>query len=168
MDYQCRTFGREIAEEILDLRCNREMHLEEIRRRCALLTNEQQQIFNEVMNSVLRDDPLHSTSFAEDRPGIGKTFLIQTLIAALCADFHTVPAVCSSAWPATAYRRGRMAGYLFGIPATDDRIDLQSKLQLCCSRTGLIRGAKAIVWGELPTTNKAAWECVRCLGRRAA
>jgi hypothetical protein len=68
--------------------------------------------------------------------------------------------VGSSALCATAYKRGRTAHYMFGIPVTEDSTDLHSTIHPFSARADLIRHATAIIWDELPMANRAAWECV--------
>ncbi|KAF8439447.1 hypothetical protein L210DRAFT_791192, partial [Boletus edulis BED1] len=55
-------------------------------------------------------------SFIEGHLGRGKTYLIQTTLAALHADFHIVLVVGTSALSTIVYHRGRTAHFMFGIP----------------------------------------------------
>jgi hypothetical protein len=55
---------------------------------------------------------------------------------------------------------------MFGIPVTEDNVDLHSTIHPFSARADLIRNASAIIWDELPMANKAAWECVDDLCRR--
>lgn len=92
--------------------------------------------------------------------------MINALSSTLRAAGHIVLIVGSSALCATAYRRGRTAHYLFGIPVTDQSTDLHSNIHPFSPRADLIRNATVIIWDELPMANKAAWECVDQLCRR--
>ncbi|THH14982.1 hypothetical protein EW146_g5433 [Bondarzewia mesenterica] len=66
---------------------------------------------------------------------------------------------------ATLYDRGRTAHHLFGIPVTENNINLQSKISVYSHRADLIRAASVIIWDELPMANRATWECVDSLCR---
>ncbi|KAG2065610.1 hypothetical protein BDR04DRAFT_1174299 [Suillus decipiens] len=46
----------------------------------------------------------------------------------LCAEGYIILIVRSSALCATAYKRGRTAHYLFGIPVMEDNVDLHSTI----------------------------------------
>lgn len=154
---------REVVDKMVDLQRNHAMFVHDSQYCLALLTEEQCNIFDDIMHSVLNEDPNHIMSFIEGCPGRGKTFLIQTILATLCADFHIVLVVGTSALSAIAYHQGRMAHYMFGIPVTDDNMDLHSKIPPHSARADLIRHTKAIIWDELPMANNATWECMNNL-----
>ena len=131
--------------------------------------DEQRQIFDFIWNDIAEEENAMHQFFIEGRPGRGKTFLIQTLLLRYRAEDHIILIVGTSALSAIAYPRGRTAHYMFGIPVTDDNVDLHSKIGPFSSRADLIRAATAIIWDELPMANKAAWECVHhlcCMVRR--
>lgn len=131
---------------------------------CEALNAEQRHIFDVICDGI--DSRRNATFFVEGRPGRGKTFMINALSSTLWAAGHIVIVVGSSALCATAYRRGRTAHYMFGIPVTDESTDLHSTIHPFSPRADLIRHATVIIWDELPMANKAAWECVDQLCRR--
>ncbi|KAG2101888.1 uncharacterized protein F5147DRAFT_581327 [Suillus discolor] len=55
---------------------------------------------------------------------------------------------------------------MFGIPVTDDNVDLHSTIHPFSAHADLIRKATAIIWDELHMANKAALECVDKLCQR--
>jgi len=65
-------------------------------------------------------------------------------------------ALCATAY----YDRRRTAHYMFGIPVTDDDINLISNIHPHSPHADLIRHASLIIWDELQMMNKAGWECV--------
>ncbi|KAN0081312.1 PIF1-like helicase domain containing protein [Tylopilus felleus] len=81
---------REVVDEMADLQRNHAMFVHDSQHCLTLLTEEQCNIFDDIMHSVLNEDPNHIMSFVEGCPGRGKTFLIQTILATLRADFHIV------------------------------------------------------------------------------
>ena len=79
------------------------------------------------------------------------------------ANNRIVLIMASSALSAICYPQGWTAHYLFGIPVTDDNINLKSTINPFSCRAHLIQAAHVIIWDELPMANKAAWECVHNL-----
>lgn len=73
----------------------------------------------------------------------------------LRAQEEIVLIVGSNALCATAYDRGRTAHHMFGIPVTDDNVNLHSSIHPHSPRADLIRNAAAIIWDGLPAMNKA-------------
>lgn len=131
---------------------------------CEMLNEEQRYIFDAICDGIQsRRDCMF---FVEGRPGRGKTFMVNALASTLRASGHIILIVGSSALCATAYKRGRTAHYMFGIPVTEDNVDLHSTIHPFSARADLIRNATAIIWDELPMANRAAWECVDHLCRR--
>ena len=61
---------------------------------------------------------------------------------------------------ATAYDHRRTAHYMFGIPVTDDDVNLISNIHPHSPHADLIRHASLIIWDELQMMNKAGWECM--------
>lgn len=125
---------------------------------CDMLNEEQRTIFDEICDGI--DSRQNAMFFVEGRPGRGKTFVANALASTLRAAGHIILIVGSSALCATAYKRGRTAHYMFGIPVTEDSTDLHSTIHPFSARADLIRRATAIIWDELPMANRAAWECV--------
>ncbi|KAG1758140.1 PIF1-like helicase-domain-containing protein, partial [Suillus occidentalis] len=131
---------------------------------CQLLNEEQCHAFDTICDGI--QSRRNCMFFVEGRPGRGKTFMVNALSSTLRAEGHIILIVGSSALCATAYKRGRTAHYMFGIPVTEDSVDLHSTIHPFSARADLIRNASAIIWDELPMANKAAWECVDDLCRR--
>ncbi|KAG1898384.1 uncharacterized protein F5891DRAFT_1044468 [Suillus fuscotomentosus] len=64
---------------------------------------------------------------------------------------------------ATAHRRGRTAHYMFGIPITNESMDIHSTIHLFSPRADLIWNATAIIWDELLMAKKrhgSAWTSI--------
>jgi len=151
----------ELQQEFAYLRENRAFFEEKSAHMQENLNDEQQRIFNFIKATL---ECRHAgTFFVEGRPGRGKSFLINALSSMWRANNHIVLIVASSALSAICYPRGRTAHYLFGIPVTDDNINLKSTISPFSCRAHLIRAAHVIIWDELPMANKAAWECVHNL-----
>ncbi|KIK32171.1 hypothetical protein CY34DRAFT_102126, partial [Suillus luteus UH-Slu-Lm8-n1] len=79
-----------------------------------MLNDEQQTIFDAICDGI--DSRQNAMFFVEGRPGRGKTFVVNALASTLRAAGHIILIVGSSALCATAYKRGRTAHYMFGIP----------------------------------------------------
>lgn len=98
--------------------------------------------------------------FIEGRPGRSKMFLVKTLSSILCAQEQIVLIVGSSTLAATAYECGCTAHHMFGIPVTDESVELHSSIHPHSPCLDLIWNASAIVWNKLPAINRAAWESI--------
>ena len=70
--------------------------------------------------------------FIEGQLGRGKTFLINALTAILHVKGNIILIVGTSALSAIAYPHGQTAHYLFGIPVTDNNVDLHSTIPIHC------------------------------------
>lgn len=127
------------------------------------LNAEQRHVFDQIYLAIQNHES--TPFFVEGRPGRGKTFLVKALSSGLRVQGKIILIVGSSALCATAYDRGCTAHHMFGIPVTDDAINLHSKIQPFSPRADLIREAEAVIWDELPMMNKAAWESVNDLCR---
>jgi hypothetical protein len=156
---------REVAEEFAYLRSNHHAFVAESDDLSLQLNEEQSHVFQLLHDTIVTHEAhrVNTMFFIEGRPGRGKTFLIRALTAALRAQSIIVLIVGTSALSAIAYHRGRTAHYLFGIPVTDNNVDLHSSISPFSPRADLIREAAAIIWDELPMANKAAWECAHRL-----
>ncbi|KAI5986324.1 PIF1-like helicase-domain-containing protein [Pisolithus albus] len=119
---------KELADERSFLHLHHNALLEEGTQLRHQLNDEQSDILADLLHNVLNANENHSIFFIEGRPGRGKTFLIKTLAAVLRADHHIILIVGSSALSAVAYQRGRTAHYMFGIPVTDDNVNLLSSI----------------------------------------
>ncbi|KAG2344977.1 hypothetical protein BDR05DRAFT_838938, partial [Suillus weaverae] len=102
----------------------------------------------------------NSFFFVEQCPGHGKTFFIKAISAMLHAQGEIVLIIGSSALCTTAYDCGCTAYHMFGIPVTDDNVNLHSSIHPHSPCTDLICNTTAIIWDELPSINRAAWEAV--------
>jgi hypothetical protein len=150
--------SQEVADEVLFLRCNRDTHRADSERMYDMLNEEQQNVFTLLWDSIQQCRPM--TAFVEGRPGRGKTFLLNALCTALRAHQHIVLIIGTSALSAISFERGRTAHYMFGIPVTDNHVNICSNVHLFSPRGDLIRKVSAIIWDELPMANKADIECV--------
>ena len=148
----------ELFNEELYLRNNQASFHAESENMYQQLNEEQLHILHVVNDAIQnRRNPFF---FVEGRPGRGKTFLVKAISSALRAQGRVVLIVGSTALSATAYDRGRTAHHMFGIPVTDDNVNLQSSIHPHSPRADLIRNTSIIIWDELPSMNKAGWECV--------
>ncbi|KAG2342245.1 hypothetical protein BDR05DRAFT_886999 [Suillus weaverae] len=122
------------------------------------LNAKQRHILNYISESIAQ----HRSNFffIKGRPGRGKTFLVKGLSSMLRAQGQIVLIVGSSALSVTAYDCRRTAHHMFGIPVTDDNVNLHSSIHPHSPRADLIRNATAIIWDELPAINRATWESV--------
>jgi hypothetical protein len=100
------------------------------------LNAEQQQIVQCISESIVQHR--NNFFFIEGCPGRGKTFLVKALSSMLRAQNQIVLIVGSSALSATAYDHGRMAHHMFGIPVTDDNVNLHSSIHPHSPRADLI------------------------------
>ncbi|THH06394.1 hypothetical protein EW146_g9626 [Bondarzewia mesenterica] len=161
----CMTYSQEVQHELAFF----ERQLQSLRMQSeemyASLTAEQRIFFDEILGSVENPRSGHTMFFIEGRPGRGKTYMINTLATALRSRSHIVLIVGTTALAATLYTRGRTAHHLFGIPITENNVNVKSKVSVYSQRADLIRAASLIIWDELPMANKAAWECVDNLCR---
>lgn len=153
----------EVEEELQFLRHQQEQQRAEYHHRYELFNDEQHAIFPVLIEAINNQHSPNRSFFIEGRPGRGKTFLIQALLAHCRAEQHIIIIVGTSALSAIAYTRGRTAHYAFGIPVIDDSVNLQSKIPPFSPRAELLHNAAAIIWDELPMANKAAWECAHRL-----
>lgn len=153
----------DIANEITFLRHHRDDFSNQFEQLQAQLNDEQRHVFDFIYDHIADENNSTHQFFIEGRPGRGKTFLIQTLLSRYRAEVHIILIVGTSALSAIAYPRSRTAHYMFGIPVTEDNVELHSKIGTFSSRADLIQAATAIIWDELPMANKAAWECVHHL-----
>ncbi len=129
------------------------------------LNPNQLQIFNLINASLI--NKIGGLFFIQARGGTGKTFLLNTLLAAArtvnAPDRTPALAVASSGIAATLLSGGRTAHSRFKVPINVDQtttlpISLQSHL------AELIKRSQLIVWDEAPMAQKNIFEAVdRCL-----
>ncbi|XP_020967699.1 uncharacterized protein LOC110266947 [Arachis ipaensis] len=119
------------------------------------LNHDQSAAFRCIMNTI---DRRESGVFFVDGPGgAGKTFLYRAIIADLRSKGHIVLVTASSEIAATLLPGGRTAHSRFKIPINAEpsstcNISKQSDL------AKLIRQTTAIIWDEVPLTNKETME----------
>ncbi|KAL0902327.1 hypothetical protein ABMA27_000223 [Loxostege sticticalis] len=124
-----------------------------------LLLPEQRQIFNFITNRIANGQG--GLFFLEAPGGIGKTFLLNLLLAQLRKDKEVALAVASSGIAATLLSGGRTAHSVFKLP-----LNLASEEMPTCniskssSRGVLMQRCKLIVWDECTMSHKRAIEAL--------
>jgi len=126
----------------------------------ATLNSHQRQAFDSIMAAVSADNRQTSSLFFIDGPGgSGKTYLYNTILAAVRGNNKVALPVASSGIAAELLDGGRTAHSRFKIPIptlphSTCSISRQSSL------TTLIRSAAIVIWDEAPTMHKHVFECV--------
>ena len=101
----------------------------------------------------------HKCYFLDAPAGRGKTFVMQKILEHL-QQLRKIVLVCgTTALSVTVYPRGRTAHSAFGIPVTENPLELVSSIRFKSSRADLLRHTELIIWEELPMANKTALEC---------
>ncbi|XP_060873898.1 ATP-dependent DNA helicase pif1-like [Metopolophium dirhodum] len=123
------------------------------------LTNDQQVVYNTILQSVLQDN---GELFFFDAPGgSGKTFMLNLLLAKLRVERIISLAVASSGIAATLLQNGKTAHSAFKLP-----LDLQTNERPVCSVKKqsslgkLLRETRFIVWDESTMANKGGPEAL--------
>ncbi|KAK9074064.1 hypothetical protein SSX86_006661 [Deinandra increscens subsp. villosa] len=120
------------------------------------LTSEQKSIFNDIMTAVNNNGGVF---FIYGYGGTGKTFLWNTLSAAIRAKGEIVLNVASSGIASLLLPGGRTAHSRFHIPinVTEDSI---CTIKRDSDISKLLEQTKLIIWDEAPMVNKHAYEAL--------
>ncbi|XP_028793347.1 uncharacterized protein LOC114749047 [Neltuma alba] len=140
-----------------ELNFDRDMCQREADRLVALLTDEQNTIFQQVMNAM--NHPNDEFFFVYGFGGTGKTFLWKALTASVRAQGGIVINVASSGIAATLLPSGRTAHSRLAIPIDineDSTCNISQNSPLC----DLIKFAKLIIWDEAPMVKRFCIEAV--------
>ena len=127
-------------------------------------TEQQQNVFNEIMYSILNNRT--KLYFIQGKGGSGKTTLAKKILAASRSKDILCVGCASTGLAATNYINFDTAHGLFKYPVTeeedDDHEDNQclSRLYENPERMELLQNAQVIVWDEFPSNNKSIFENV--------
>ncbi|XP_024015907.1 uncharacterized protein LOC112089161 [Eutrema salsugineum] len=121
----------------------------------STITNEQKDIYNDIMDAVTRG--IRGMFFVYGYGGTGKTYLWRLLGAALRSQGKIVLNVASSGIAALLLEGGRTAHSRFGIPM------VVNEYRFCNVSSGshqaeLIEAADLIIWDEAPMMSKHCFE----------
>lgn len=124
------------------------------------LTNDQRTIYNRIMSAVDgRRQREIKLFFINAGGGSGKTYLLNTLLAAVRTRGDIALAVASSGIAAILLRNGRTAHSRFKIPL-NIREDSLCGFRMQDPVAELIRQTKLIVWDEAVMQHKYVFQCV--------
>lgn len=86
-----------------------------------MLTDEQRQVFDKIYAyiSCAPSNPNSRPLFIEGRPGRGKSFVVQAILASLRSNGHIVLIVGTTALAVQQYERGRTAHHMFRLPVNE-------------------------------------------------
>ncbi|XP_028802069.1 uncharacterized protein LOC114757240 [Neltuma alba] len=134
-----------------ELNFDRETCQREAIRLLESLTDEQKNIFNQVMKAT--NHPTDGFFFVYGFGGTGKTFVWNALTASIRARGGVVINVASSGIAATLLPSGRTAHSRFAIPI-DINEDSMRNISQSSPLSELIRCAKLIIWDEAPMVKR--------------
>lgn len=121
------------------------------------LNNEQRNIYQTIMDAVLRDEG--SVFFVYGYGGTGKTFIWKTLSSALRSTGEIILTVASSGIASLLIPGGRTAHSRFCIPLVvteDSTCNIKQGSQLA----ELLRKTRLIIWDEAPMVHKHCFEAL--------
>ena len=127
-------------------------------------TIEQQQIFNQIMDSIQNNHT--SLYFIQGMGGSGKTTLAKKILAASRSMGFLCLGCASTGLAATNYDNFDTAHGLFKFPVTDegddneDEVNNMNKLRDHPERFELLQHAQVIIWDEFPSNHKIIFEDV--------
>lgn len=131
----------------------------EIAIKMQTLTNEQELVYNQVIQSI--ENEAGQIFFLDAPGGTGKTFLINLLLSKVRSNGNIALAVASSGIAATLLEGGKTAHSTFKLP-----LNLIHKENPSCSITKqsnvgkVLQDCKLIVWDESTMAHKGAFEAV--------
>jgi energy-coupling factor transporter ATP-binding protein EcfA2 len=121
----------------------------------SMLTEEQHNVYQDIMNSVLCGDG--QFYFLYGYGGTGKTFLWKTLSAAIRSQGKIVLNVASSGIASLLLPNGKTAHSTFSIPLVINQKSTCNITQQC-PRAKLLRETSLFIWDEAPMMNKFCFE----------
>ncbi|XP_076922528.1 uncharacterized protein LOC143584332 [Bidens hawaiensis] len=119
------------------------------------LTDEQQSVFDEIMNSVTCNKG--GSFFVYGYDGTGKTFLWKTLAASIRSKGEIVINVASSGIASLLLSGGRTAHSRFHIPINLNETS-SCNIKPFTDESHLLTKTSLIIWDEAPMTHKHAFE----------
>ncbi|XP_035842029.1 uncharacterized protein LOC110923677 [Helianthus annuus] len=130
---------------------------DELNNMLLLLTDEQHNVFDQIMESVRTNKG--GVFFVYGYGGTGKTFLWKTLSAAIRSKSEIVLNVASSGIASLLLSGGRTAHSRFSIPLNlneDSLCRMKPGSELAC----LLKKTQLIIWDEAPMIHKHAFEAL--------
>lgn len=124
----------------------------------TLMTQEQKEVFNAVVDAALTNTP--SQIFVDGKAGTGKTFLVNAICSKLRSLRHIVLPMATAASAALLYPGGRTTHSTFKVPVNDNNEFLQSSISTDSPRAQLIKETSLIIWDEAPMANRGVLACV--------
>ena len=127
--------------------------------RLKSMTNEQQIIFEKIIQMTSKDETEEKLMFIDAPGGTGKSFVLNLAIQQCLNDGHNLIVAASSGIAALILKTGKTAHYSF-------KISLEVDEDSTCQFTGQsavaekIKQAKLIIWDEAPMSNKFTIEAV--------
>lgn len=125
----------------------------------ASLTNEQREVYNQILDSI------HSNTgkvFFLDAPGgTGKTFLINLLLAKIRSNHGIAVAAASSGIAATLLEGGKTAHSAFKLPLNLNNVqNPYCNINKQSNIAKVLLDCKLIVWDESPMSHKSGFEAL--------
>ncbi|CUS06638.1 unnamed protein product [Tuber aestivum] len=119
------------------------------------LSNEQLDIYHTILESFYTPsvERRQTCFFIEGKAGCGKSYTANVLVNRLRSEGYIVLVVGSTALSVTQYDRGRTAHSAFGIPVTENHMELQSRIGPHSDHAQFRRNVDIIFWEELPMSN---------------
>ncbi|XP_065356368.1 uncharacterized protein LOC135950766 [Calliphora vicina] len=123
------------------------------------LTDEQQKVYDQVMQSV--ENRTGQLFFLDAPGGTGKTFLLNLLLTKVRSHGNIALAVASSGIAATLLEGGKTAHATFKIPLELNHIDMPlCKISKQSNLAQVLRDCKLIVWDESTMAHKGGFEAL--------
>ncbi|XP_074298575.1 uncharacterized protein LOC141629483 [Silene latifolia] len=122
------------------------------------MSNEKRFVYNEIMEAITSNQG--GVFFVYGYGGTGKTFIWQTLCAALRGKGEIVLPVASSGIAATLIPGGRIAHARLSIPINLTENSTCPRIKPGSDLAELLIRAKLIIWDEAPMTHKHCFEAV--------
>ncbi|XP_044272021.1 uncharacterized protein LOC123015966 [Tribolium madens] len=123
------------------------------------LNVDQRNVFDVVMRAIENNNEARRYFFVSGAAGTGKTFLYNTLITVLNGRGEKVVAIAWTGIAAALLKHGRTVHNRFKLPVPIVE-NSTSMLTARCEETRFIREAKLIIWDEITTTTRNAFELV--------
>ena len=124
-----------------------------------LFNNDQKQIYDITMDSVTKDKKIFL--FLHSAGGCGKTFVCNTIAAAVCAQRKIALSAASSGIAALLLEGGHTAHSTFHIPIEINEAS-SCKIPIGSDLHQLLEQTSTIIWDEVPMQHKYATNAVEC------
>jgi hypothetical protein len=129
-----------------------------VERNCERFNAEQRNVFDAAMDSVNNDKG--KMLFIHSAGGCGKTFVCNTIAAAVRAKGKVALCVASSGIAALLLDGGQTAHSRFGIPPESLTDTTVARIKRNSDMHKVLRETNIIIWDEVPMQHKYAADCV--------